>query len=66
MRGAILLVPQYVFIAWCLVKHRDNFNFIINEQLCLLASRRVPCESDRGQKIIIREILHFKNYFNTC
>jgi hypothetical protein len=21
--------PQYVFIAWCLVKHRDNFTFII-------------------------------------
>jgi hypothetical protein len=20
--------PQYVFMAWCLVKHRDNFTFI--------------------------------------
>jgi hypothetical protein len=19
--------PQYVFVAWCLVKHRDNFTF---------------------------------------
>jgi len=27
MRGAILPLPQYVFIAWCLVKHRDNFTF---------------------------------------
>jgi hypothetical protein len=26
MRGAILL-PQYVFMAWCLVEHRDNFTF---------------------------------------
>jgi hypothetical protein len=21
--------PQYVFMAWCLVKHRDNFNFYL-------------------------------------
>jgi hypothetical protein len=27
MRGAIPLHPQYVFMAWCLVKHRDNFTF---------------------------------------
>jgi hypothetical protein len=26
MRGAIPL-PQYVFMAWCLVKHRENFTF---------------------------------------
>jgi len=19
--------PQYVFMVWCIVKHRDNFNF---------------------------------------
>jgi hypothetical protein len=25
MRGAIPPLPQYVFMAWCLVKHRDNF-----------------------------------------
>jgi len=24
MRGAILLLPQYAFIVWCLVNHRDN------------------------------------------
>jgi hypothetical protein len=27
MCGATLPLPQYVFIAWCLVKHRDNFTF---------------------------------------
>jgi hypothetical protein len=27
MRGAILPLPQYVFLAWCLVKQRDNFTF---------------------------------------
>jgi len=25
MSGAILLLPQYTFMAWCLVKHRDIF-----------------------------------------
>jgi hypothetical protein len=24
MRGAIPPLPQYVFMAWCLVKHTDN------------------------------------------
>jgi hypothetical protein len=28
MRGAIPPLPQYVFMAWCLVKHRDNFTFL--------------------------------------
>jgi hypothetical protein len=27
MRGATPPLPQYVFMAWCLVKHRDNFTF---------------------------------------
>jgi hypothetical protein len=27
MRGAIPPLPQYAFIALCLVKHRDNFTF---------------------------------------
>jgi hypothetical protein len=27
MRGAIPPLPQYAFMVWCLVKHRDNFSF---------------------------------------
>jgi hypothetical protein len=27
MRGAIPPLPRYVFMVWCLVKHRDNFIF---------------------------------------
>jgi hypothetical protein len=27
MHVAIPSLPQYVFMAWCLVKHRDNFTF---------------------------------------
>jgi hypothetical protein len=29
MRGIITSLPQYVFMAWCLVKHRDNFMFYL-------------------------------------
>jgi hypothetical protein len=36
MSGAIPPVLQYAFMAWCLVKHRDNFTFnftLHNEEL---------------------------------
>jgi hypothetical protein len=29
MRGTIPPLPQYVFMAWCLVKHRDKFTFYL-------------------------------------
>jgi hypothetical protein len=29
MRCAIPSLPQYVFMAWCLVQQRDNFTFFI-------------------------------------
>jgi len=28
-QGAITPLPQYVFMAWCLVKHRYNFIFFV-------------------------------------
>jgi hypothetical protein len=34
-RGAIPSLPQYVFLAWFIVKHRDNFTFT-DSQLILL------------------------------
>jgi len=30
MRGATPPLPQYVFVAWCLVTHRDNYTIPIN------------------------------------
>jgi hypothetical protein len=27
MSGAVYPLPQYAFMVWCLVKHRDNFTF---------------------------------------
>jgi hypothetical protein len=32
MRGDIPALPQYVFMAWCLVKHRDNFTFTFHHK----------------------------------
>jgi len=29
MRGAIPLLPQYIFVAWCFAKQRDNFTFTL-------------------------------------
>jgi hypothetical protein len=29
--GVIPSLPQYAFMAWCLVKHRDNFTLIISQ-----------------------------------
>jgi hypothetical protein len=38
MRGAILPVPLYVFVAWWLVKHRDNFTFtFMHTYMCVCA-----------------------------
>jgi len=30
MSGAIPPLPQYAFMAWCLVKAQDNFTFTTN------------------------------------
>jgi hypothetical protein len=32
MRGAIPPLPQYFVMAWCLVKHRDNFTFYLHKK----------------------------------
>jgi hypothetical protein len=34
MRRAVPPLPQYVFMTWCLVKHRDNFTFTLFYTLC--------------------------------
>jgi hypothetical protein len=30
-------IPQHVFMAWCLVKHRDNFTFTFHYIIILLS-----------------------------
>jgi hypothetical protein len=37
MRGVIPPLPQYVFMAWCLVKHKNKFTF------CLLPYTHYSC-----------------------
>jgi hypothetical protein len=39
-RGALLPLLQYVFMAWCLVKHRDNFTFTFITPWGVLGERR--------------------------
>jgi hypothetical protein len=38
MREAILPLQQYVFMVWCLVKHRDNFTFYLTPANALEAA----------------------------
>jgi hypothetical protein len=35
MNGVIPPLPQYVFMAWRLVEHRDNFTFYLYLYLCV-------------------------------
>jgi hypothetical protein len=42
MRGGIPPLPQYAFMAWCLVKHRDNFTFTYRYFMLPLPSS-YPC-----------------------
>jgi hypothetical protein len=35
MSGAMPPLPLYVFMEWCLVKHRDNFTFTIIQMLAV-------------------------------
>jgi hypothetical protein len=41
MRGAVPPLPQYVFMVWYLVKHRDNFTFTFAEQSAGKLHRRL-------------------------
>jgi hypothetical protein len=54
MREAIPPLPQYAFMAWCLVTHRDSFTFIFTLQPPIqwvqgalsLGVKRPGCEAD--------------------
>jgi hypothetical protein len=55
MRGAIPPLSQYVFMAWCLVKHRDTYIFYLLPQpgnfwICPRSFQEIPmCFSARRQ-----------------
>jgi hypothetical protein len=55
MPGAIPPPPpplQYVFIAWCVIKHRDNFTLTFPHHLL-------------GLKLILYRSLHSRDYIST-
>jgi hypothetical protein len=53
MRGAIPPFPQYVLMAWCLVKYRDNFTFNFtfyhSDEVSALENHSVP--GGRGSEL---------------
>jgi hypothetical protein len=60
MRGTIPPLPQYAFMAWCLVKHRDNFNFTfyvhhVGETLHQFIMTTETTEKEREYVIILRK-----------
>jgi hypothetical protein len=58
MSGAIIPVPQSAFMAWCLVKHRDNFTFIFTVLNLFTIQCIVVCAgNDKTGKIF------FQNFF---
>jgi hypothetical protein len=53
MRGAIPLLPQYVFMPWCLVKHRDTFTFMFYGLEDEMSCPKVPSSSP-GHMTVLR------------
>jgi hypothetical protein len=46
MCGALPPLPQYVFMAWCLVKHRDNFTFTFTNGIMIYQKLKVLVADD--------------------
>jgi hypothetical protein len=54
MGGAIPPLPQYVFIAWCLVKYRDNFTlYMLKRKLAQAVAFLVFEKSRRGRQYFL-------------
>jgi hypothetical protein len=55
MRGAILLLPQYIFVAWCLFRYRNKFTFTLTftgtfrEFLFVFKSQDLESKSEKIQ-----------------
>jgi hypothetical protein len=57
MRGAIPPLPQYIFIAWCLVKHRDNFTFMFINTVPI-----GPVEDGERHLFVYIDVTYLHNY----
>jgi hypothetical protein len=62
MRGAIPPLPQYVFMVWCLVKHRDNFTLPLPLPLPLLASSALLTMLHPLLENVLQTVNHFEIY----
>jgi len=47
MRGAVPPLTMYVFMEWCLVKHKDNFIFVSRNETRGAVSKNFHNESTR-------------------
>jgi hypothetical protein len=62
MRGAILPLHQYTFMAWCLVKQRDNFTFLLifisnhihREEETLIEVENVGLKSEQADSLPLK------------
>jgi hypothetical protein len=61
-RGAKLSLPQYVFMAWCLIKHRDNLHIAPDSS----TSRDIMWKVTRnaGLEEIVKETTKMFKYSN--
>jgi len=44
MRGSIPPLPHYVFMAWCLVEHRDIFTLFITLVVVVMMMMKTTCQ----------------------
>jgi hypothetical protein len=69
MSGAMRPFPQYAFMAWCLVKHRDNFILLYYLYVQLLSN---PISHEAQIKFIFhisakripQTFFYFKRFFD--
>jgi hypothetical protein len=51
--------PQYVFIAWCLVKHRDNFTFTCVNTFDSVSHHIFLLEKVAHDKVVVEHQRHY-------
>jgi len=63
MRGAIPPLPKYVFMAWCLVKHSDNFAFTFYPEKLVFIDSTYQLLSFIS-RMLTRDLIAIDIYFN--
>jgi hypothetical protein len=63
MRGAIPSLPQYVFMAWCLVKHMHNFTFTLTKLARDVLKMGIPQLSNFAQDFSYEKLNFRLNHY---